>query len=189
MATAEQPGGGFASPQEEVLLTLMRTSDRLHREFQQRLKPHGLTLAQYNVLRILRGAGEPGLSCSAIGRMMITPAPDMTRLLARLEKQGLLRQERDAGDRRVVWTRLTAAGQKLVRELDAVVETAPRELFAGLSCDEVRELTRLLNKAVAPMAGKQNGDSEEPPRRDLVLMEPVTGKRPWAGSPLRPRPE
>ena len=189
MGMAVQPGGGFASPQEEVLLTLMRTSDRLHREFQQRLKPHGLTLAQYNVLRILRGAGEPGLSCSAIGRMMITPAPDMTRLLARLEKQGLLRQERDAGDRRVVWTRLTAAGDALLKELDDVVERAPRELFAGLSCDEVRELTRLLNKALAPIAGKQNGDPEESPQVELILLKPVSGKQPWPGSPLRPRPE
>ena len=165
MATVEQTVYGFSSPLEEVLLTLMRTSDMLHRAFQQRLRPYGLTLAQYNVLRILRGAGDPGLSCSAIGRMMITPAPDMTRLLARLEVQQLLSQQRDAHDRRVVWTHITDAGRALLLELDALVDATPRDLFRGLNCTEVRELTRLLNKANScPESAQQNGGPEEPPQ-------------------------
>jgi DNA-binding MarR family transcriptional regulator len=146
-ATAQQPERHFSSPQEEVLLTLMRTADCLHRAFQQRLKPFGLTVTQYNVLRILRGAGTRGLTCTAIGRMMITPVPDITRLLARLQAQNLLSQQRDSQDRRIVWTHISEEGFEILRKLDAIVERTPRELLQRLSCDEVGELTRLLVKA------------------------------------------
>jgi DNA-binding MarR family transcriptional regulator len=137
----------FSSPQEEVLLSLMRSADCLHREFQQRLRPFGLTPTQYNVLRILRNAGSGGLTCTAIGRSMITPEPDITRLLARLKSQDLLTQARDPQDRRVLWTHIATAGLELLARLDGTVERAPREMFSELSCEEVRELTRLLNKA------------------------------------------
>ncbi len=137
----------FSSPQEEALLTLMRSADFLHRAFQQRLKPFGLTNAQYNVLRILRGAQPRGLTCSAVGRMMITPEPDITRLLARLKTQKLVRQQRDRHDRRVVWTHITAHALHVLENLDSIVDQAPRELLRELTCSEVEELTRLLRKA------------------------------------------
>jgi len=137
----------FSSPQEEALLTLMRSADFLHRAFQQRLKPFGLTGAQYNVLRILRGAQLNGLTCSAIGRMMITPEPDITRLLARLKTQKFVRQQRDRQDRRVVWTHITPQGLQVLENLDETVNQAPRELLKELTCAEVGELTRLLRKA------------------------------------------
>jgi DNA-binding MarR family transcriptional regulator len=111
-----EQASGFSSPQEEALLNLMRSADCLHRAMQQRLKPSGLTLTQYNVLRILRGSQSSGLTCSAIGRMMITPEPDITRLLGRLKSQKFLSQQRDLKDRRVVWTHITALGASLLAQ-------------------------------------------------------------------------
>jgi DNA-binding MarR family transcriptional regulator len=146
-ATAQQPERRFSSPQEEVLLTLMRTADCLHRAFQHRLKPFGLTVTQYNVLRILRSAGSKGLTCTAIGRMMITPVPDITRLLARLQAQDLLSQQRDSQDRRILWTHISERGLEILSKLDAIVERTPRELLQRLNGEEVSELTRLLVKA------------------------------------------
>ncbi len=137
----------FASPQEEALINLMRSAEYLHRAFQQRLKPSGLTATQYNVLRILRGAIPNGLTCTSIGHRMITPEPDITRLLARLKTQKLIRQERDTHDRRVVHTYLAEKGLGILAQLDAVVDQAPRDLLSALTCEEVRELTRLLSKA------------------------------------------
>src|SRR5258708_7862297 len=100
----------FSSPQEEALLNVLRSADCLHRAFQHRLKPFRLTPTQYNPLRVLRGAHPKGLTCSAIGNMMTTPEPDITRLLARLKAQKLLSQQRDRHDRRVLWTYLSAQG-------------------------------------------------------------------------------
>jgi DNA-binding MarR family transcriptional regulator len=157
----------FASPHEEALLTLMRTADSLHRDFQHRLKPFGLTATQYNVLRILRGAPANGLTCSAIGHMMITPEPDITRLLARLKAQKLLRQQRDAQDRRVVRTHITAQGLEILAKLDGTVEQAPRELLHSLDREEVVELTRLLKKA-----GSCVGSSGQ----ERTTEAPLTGK-------------
>jgi len=160
----------FSSPQEEALLTLMRSADYLHRAFQQRLKPFGLTTAQYNVLRILRGAQRNGLTCSAIGRMMITPEPDITRLLARLKTHKFVRQQRDRQDRRVVWTHITPQGLQVLESLDEIVNQAPRELLKELTCTEVGELTRLLRKAQV-----WNPQGEAAP---VPISTPSTGKPP-----------
>lgn len=175
----------FASPYEEALLTLMRSADCLHRAFQHRLKPFGLTPTQYNVLRILRGAPAGGLTCSAIGNMMITPEPDITRLLARLRAQKLLRQKRDTHDRRVVRTHITAQGLEVLARLDGTVEQAPRELLQELTRDEILELTRLLTK-LRSCVGK-NGS-------ERTTSAPLTGKPPSPRLPgllpqLRHRPE
>ena len=152
MAIANESGrvaqaARFSSPQEEALLTVMRAADCLHRSFQQRLKPSGLTIAQYNVLRILRGAAETGLTCTAISRMMITPDSDMTRLLSRLKAGSLVTQLRDRNDRRAIRTRISAKGLERLESLDQVMEQAPREMLGRLNCTEVAELTRLLAKA------------------------------------------
>ena len=138
---------GFSSPQEEALINLMRTADSLGRDLQRRLKPTGLTITQYNVLRILRAARPGGLTCSAIGRKMITPEPDVTRLLTRLKAQELVDQKRDCHDRRVVWSHVTARGLKELARLDGLVERAPRELLSHLTREEITELTRLMKKA------------------------------------------
>src|SRR5271163_4013978 len=145
MGSEQAPG--FSSPHEEALLNLMRSADCLHRALQQRLKPSGLTMTQYNVLRILRSAPADGLTCTAIGHMMITPEPDITRLLGRLKTQKLLRQHRDRHDRRVVRTRITSLGEEILAKLDGVVEQAPKDLMQELTSEELRELSRLLRKA------------------------------------------
>ena len=103
----------------------MRTSDCLHRAFQQRIRGFGLTSTQYNVLRILRGAQPDGLTCAAIGARMIAVEPDITRLLARLKRLKLIRQHRDRHDRRVVWTQITDAGLKLLHAMDPVISACP----------------------------------------------------------------
>jgi DNA-binding MarR family transcriptional regulator len=170
----------FSSPQEETLLNLMRSADCLHRAMQQRLRPSGLTMTQFNVLRILRSVQPDGLTCSAIGRRMITPEPDITRLLARLKTQKLLRQRRDLHDRRVVWTHITAQGLDLLAKLDDVVEQAPRDLLRELNREELQTLTRLLKKA------RCCGSGAAPAGNEL----PVTGKPPSPRSTLPPpRPE
>ena len=137
----------FSSVEEEALLNLLRTSDCLHRALQRKTRNWGATSTQYNVLRILRGAQPQGLTCSAIGRRMITAEPDITRLLARLKALKLIRQQRDAQDRRVVWTRIAKAGLELLREMDPVIEKIPRELLGHLEPAELAELIRLLELA------------------------------------------
>jgi DNA-binding MarR family transcriptional regulator len=140
----------FSSVEEEAFLNLLRTSDCLHRAFQQRIRGWGLTSTQYNVLRILRGAQPGGLPCAAIGARMIAAEPDITRLLARLKRLKLVRQHRDRHDRRVVWTQISDAGLKLLSAMDPVVQSSPVKLLGHLSGAELAELTRLLELARRP---------------------------------------
>ncbi|WP_263359184.1 MarR family winged helix-turn-helix transcriptional regulator [Acidicapsa ligni] len=182
---ASSASPGFSSPQEEALLTLMRSADCLHRTLQQRLKPYGLTSTQYNVLRILRGARSTGLTCSAIGQRMITPEPDITRLLARLKLQKLISQQRDQKDRRVLWTHITDLGLELLSKLSDVIDQAPKELFQNLNSEELRSFIRLLNKVQA-CSERTVAASDSAGNRP-----PVTGKpssRHLQPNPLLPRP-
>lgn len=144
---APEPTSGFSSPQEEALLNLFRSADALQHALQQRLKPFGITGPQYNVLRILRRAYPKGLMCSAIGHMMITPEPDITRLLARLKAHKLVTQRRDANDGRVVLTHLSPHGMEVLAKLDGPIGQAPADLLRELNAQELRDLTRLLFKA------------------------------------------
>ena len=100
----------FQSLEEETLIALARTSDQLGRQLDSVLKQHGLTGTQYNVLRILRGAGKSGLACSEIGERMVTRDPDITRLLDRMERAGLCTRARDQKDRRVIVVRISSKG-------------------------------------------------------------------------------
>ncbi|MGD0941900.1 MAG: MarR family transcriptional regulator [Terracidiphilus sp.] len=144
----------FASLEEEALLNLLRTSDCLNRAFHLRTREWGVTSTQYNVLRILRGAHPKGLTCADIGSRMIAAEPDITRLLARLKALKLIRQRRDAHDRRSVWTEISAAGLALLKEMDPVILRLPGELLGRLSQAELAELVRLLELA--------RGSNEEP---------------------------
>ena len=108
----------FATTEEELLVSLLRTTDVLEERFDRMVKPFGISMTQYNVLRILRGAGPCGRTCGEIGERLIAREPDVTRLLERLEKAGYIARTRDTADRRVVVTRITAAGLKLLSELD-----------------------------------------------------------------------
>ena len=147
----------FSSVEEEALLNVMRTSDCLHRAFQRRTRHWGVTSTQYNVLRILRGAQPQGLTCSAIGDRMITAVPDITRLLARMKAQKLIRQQRDKRDRRVVWTQISPTGLDLLGKMDDEVSRMPGELLAQLNREEIGEFIRLLE-----LARKNCGDTQTP---------------------------
>lgn len=111
----------FATIEEELLVSLLRTTDVLQERFEQMIRPFNISMTQYNVLRILRGAEPNGRTCGEIGERMIAREPDVTRLLERMDKAGLIKRTRDSADRRVVVTRITPAGLKLLDELDPKV--------------------------------------------------------------------
>jgi len=108
----------FRHAEEELFLNIQRTADALMQEVSDVLKPVGLSITQYNVLRILRSAGEAGLTCKDIGSRMVTRDPDITRLLDRLERRHLLTRTRAKEDRRYVSIRITERGLVLLEQLD-----------------------------------------------------------------------
>jgi DNA-binding MarR family transcriptional regulator len=136
----------FHSERQEAFFNLLRTTEHLAREASHILKEQDLSQTQYNVLRILKGAGDAGLPCSEIGNRLVSHDPDVTRLIDRLEKRALVSRNRDSSDRRVILIRLTPTGQTLVescdadRRLDAVL--APH--FARLAPGECQTLITLL---------------------------------------------
>ena len=137
----------FGSLEEEVLLGLARTADAVQRGFEGLFKGAGLSTTQYNVLRILRGAGAPGLSCGEIAERMVTRDPDLTRLLDRLEARHLATRARDGEDRRVVTTRITQAGLDLLDELAGPLDAQQRRLLGHMGEQRLRALADLLDEA------------------------------------------
>jgi DNA-binding MarR family transcriptional regulator len=137
----------FDVREQEAFLNLARTWDVLSGEMAVSVfKPAGLTPAQYNVLRILRGAGG-ALACGEIGARMIAREPDMTRLLDRLETRGLVARSREANDRRVVSVRITSAALKALEALDPQVLAAHRKQLGHMTKKELEQLIALLEKA------------------------------------------
>jgi DNA-binding MarR family transcriptional regulator len=134
----------FNTRAEEACLAILRTSAQLDRMFLQKLRPFNLTPPQYNLLRILRGAGPKGLACGQISDRMIALDPDVTRLLDRLEKRGLITRARERDDRRVVITTITASGIDLISPLDDLTEQMVLQLFQSTSADDTRKLIDLL---------------------------------------------
>ncbi len=132
-----------ACPEEAAFLDLLRTSDMLSRGLIQVLKTEDLSATQYNVLRILRGAPK-GLACGEVASRMITHDPDVTRLLDRLEKRGLISRCRETKDRRTVMARITPDGLKLLTRLDEPVQAAHRKQLGHLGRERLRTLTELL---------------------------------------------
>jgi DNA-binding MarR family transcriptional regulator len=133
-------------PEEVAFLELCRTTDLLSRNLSQLLKTEELSSNQYNVLRILRGAPD-GLPCGELGNRMITRDPDITRLLDRLEKRGLILRWRDTGDRRVVMARIEPEGLKLLARMDEPVRDSHRAQLGHLGRQQLRALTELLQAA------------------------------------------
>jgi len=129
-----------------VFLDLLRTTDILSRALVAVLKTEDLSANQYNVLRILRGSPD-GLPCSEIASRMITRDPDITRLLDRLEKRGLISRCRETKDRRMVMARITPYGFKLLARLDGPVEETHRRQLGHLGQERLRTLTDLLHAA------------------------------------------
>src|SRR5436309_14302696 len=132
--------------EEEVFLDLLRTADLLGRRVAAVLKPDDISGNQYNVLRILRGSPD-GLTCGEIASRMITRDPDITRLLDRLEKRNLISRCRETKDRRMVMTRISPDGLKLLGRLDQPVEEAHRKQLGHLGRERLRALTELLHAA------------------------------------------
>jgi MarR family transcriptional regulator, 2-MHQ and catechol-resistance regulon repressor len=136
----------FDRPEQEAMINLWRLGDWSLNQFGQLFRDFGLTCSQYNVLRILRGAGEP-LPVQEIAGRMIQPVPAMTGLIDRLEKAGLVERRRISADRRVIHVAIARRALGLLRKLDEPVLELHRELLAGLSKDEVLQLNALLAKA------------------------------------------
>jgi DNA-binding MarR family transcriptional regulator len=137
----------FATLEEEAMLNLARTADRLQSFFRQMLKPYGLTPTQYNALRILRGAGPGGLTCSELGSRLVNEDPDITRLLDRLAKQNLVRRRRNQNDRRVIYTEITPAGLEKLQSLDPLVVESVQNHMKHMSQDRLALLIDLLEDA------------------------------------------
>jgi DNA-binding MarR family transcriptional regulator len=130
-----------------VFVSLMRTADALARGAEALLKPYNLSGTQYNILRILRGAGEKGLACREVACRLISRDPDITRLLDRMESRGWIARAREAQDRRVVKTRITAEGLRLLDELDQPVHELHRRQLRHLPAKQLRQLSILLDRA------------------------------------------
>lgn len=137
----------FTCREEELFLNILRSSDLLGRRIGEVLKTWELSPTQYNVLRILRGAGVEGLACGEIGDRMVTRDPDITRLLDRLEKRGLVARSREKEDRRVVTARITAAGLDLLKKLDDPVVQMHKAQLGHLEAKQQETLIRLLESA------------------------------------------
>jgi DNA-binding MarR family transcriptional regulator len=136
----------FRSVEQEAFLALVRTATALTDALEQVLRTEGLTLAQYNVLRILRGAEPAGLCRNEVRDRMLTRMPDMTRLLDRMEAIGLVVRARTAEDRRLVTTRVTERGLQILERLDDAVTAEHRRRFAHLNKEQIRSLTGLLER-------------------------------------------
>src|SRR5687768_1055967 len=123
----------FRSVREEAHLSVVRTAAVLSHAFAESLKEFGITGTQYNVLRILRGAGEGGLCRNEVRDRLVAQVPDVTRLLDRMEEAGLIERERETADRRMVTTRITAEGLRVLKATDEPVLTLHREQLGHLS--------------------------------------------------------
>jgi DNA-binding MarR family transcriptional regulator len=134
------------SLENQIFVALLQAADALGQEAERLLKAAGLTGAQYNVLRILRGAEPEGLACRGIGDRMISHDPDMTRLLDRMERRGLITRERQTDDRRVVKTRITPQGISLLTTLDQPVHDLHKLQFRHIPAPRLKTLGKLLEE-------------------------------------------
>lgn len=146
----------FESTKQEAYISLQRTADLVSRPVERIFARWNLTPEQYNVLRILRGSEPEGLPTLEIGYRMITRASNVTRIIDRLEAKGLAIRKRDTGDRRVVNIRISAQGQKLLKEMQPHVQGGVNQSMSGLTDQEAQRFCMLLEKI--------RGGLEPPPR-------------------------
>ena len=144
---AIRQGKPFGSVEQEAFLTLCRAAADLQQEVAEVLRPAGLSASQYNVLRILRGAGGAGLACGEIVERLVARDPDLTRLLDRLERRDYVSRARDAADRRVVTTRITERGLEVLAALDGPIAALHERQLGHLGAMKLRQLVRLLEGA------------------------------------------
>jgi DNA-binding MarR family transcriptional regulator len=136
----------FPSKEQEAAVTLMRTADVLRRVVGSAIERRGITIQQYNVLRILRGAGGEGLPTLEIAQRMIEQTPGITRLIDRLETKGLVERERRSHDRRCVYCRITSLGAALLADLDEPVRAATDAAFHGVTKKDLAQLVGSLDR-------------------------------------------
>jgi DNA-binding MarR family transcriptional regulator len=135
----------FRSKHQEATIALLRTASVVGRALGRVLEPWGLSLAQYNALRIIRGAGPSGIATLAIRERMIEEGTTITRILDKLEQSGYIRRERALPDRRQVMCEATADGRRLLDKIDPIVDAADEEAVASLGAREVAQLIDLLD--------------------------------------------
>jgi DNA-binding MarR family transcriptional regulator len=135
----------FQSAAHEAVVGLMRTADLIRRHATATVEPHGITLQQFNVLRILRGAGDTGLPTLEVAERMIEQTPGVTRLLDRLEAKELVRRQRCPKDRRQHLCWITAKGLALLEKIDALAARAPEESMKGLRQKDRVAFIRLMD--------------------------------------------
>ena len=140
------PSKSFSSLEQEVFIAILRTADHLDLRLTELLEPFNLSPTQFNALRILRGAGEQGLACSEVGERMINHDPDITRLMDRLEKRGLVQRRRDQKDRRVILARITSDGLDLLEKIDQPLEEFHRRMMKKMDEKKLKSLLRLLQE-------------------------------------------
>lgn len=133
--------------EDQLFVAILRIADALAQEAEQVIKSAGLTAAQYNVLRILRGAEPHGLLCRGIADRMISRDPDMTRLLDRMEKHAWISRQRQQDDRRVIKARITTEGLKLLKKLDQPVHELHKNQFRHMTAARLKLLSELLSEA------------------------------------------
>jgi len=136
------------SLEARVFVALLTAADHLSQDAEKLVKKHGLTGTQYNVLRILRGAEPAGLPCKGIGDRMISHDPDMTRLLDRMDKHGLITRERQTDDRRVIKTRITAQGLDILKKLDAPIQELHKKQFLHMGPARLKALAAALEEVI-----------------------------------------
>ena len=146
MAIDEKPPETFRSRVQQATVCLLCTADAVKRSLAQVIEPHGITPQQYNVLRILRGAGPDGLPTLTIGERMIEQTPGVTRLVDRLERKGLVARTPCAKDRRRVFCRITAKGLDLLQELDDPVNRWDSQAVSVLLPSELESLIDQLDR-------------------------------------------
>lgn len=137
----------FSSVHEEVVLSLVRSADHVLAPLTAVLREANLSLSQYNILRVLRGAGKEGLPCGEISERMVRRDPDLTRLLDRLEARGLIGRSRSTVDRRVVEASITDDGRQLLAELDEPIRRTTKETLAHMEGNRLDLLRELLDEA------------------------------------------
>jgi DNA-binding MarR family transcriptional regulator len=142
----------FACPEEEAMLNLARTNDRMQIEFERLFRAYGLTSSQYNILRILRGEARP-MPVLEIAERTVTVVPGITGLVDRLERAEFVCRRRCVEDRRVIFVEITGAGLAVLARIDKPVLELNRNLLGHLAQKEIRQLIRLLEKAREPLAG------------------------------------
>jgi len=146
VASKEKPPRPPASSEEGIFIALLKLADVLGQEAERLTRTAELTGTQYNVLRILRGAEPEGLACRGIGERMITHDPDITRLLDRMEKRGLITRERQKDDRRVVKARITPHGHALLKPLDQPMRDLHKRQFRRIAATHLKTLYDLLEE-------------------------------------------